>query len=504
MALLGCRNISRSFGAVKALTNVSLSIEEGEVHGLVGENGAGKSTLIKIMSGTLLPTHGQLVWKDQDVILRSAAKAQQLGVETVFQELTLIPDWTVADNLVIARGIPAHGRRQSFARVYDEAKALLARFQLERIDPYQRVVDLPLPDRQMLEIVKAISGKPKLVILDEATSALLEPQVEWLFGHIRALKAQGVSVLFSSHRWSEIAGISDRISILRNGEYVDTVQSDSVDEAKVTALMTGKELNLVFPTKVDPVDDVRLSVRNLRSMRLHDISLEIRRGEVLGVGGLQGQGQLELFLSLFGALPYSGQITVDGRPVHIGRPLDAINAGIGIGLIPEDRKTEGLFLSRPILENISLPKLRRFSKDGFLQLRKERAEVQKAADLLAVKAPSVDVEVGHLSGGNQQKVMLSRWVLAGADLLLLYDVTRGVDVGTKQEIYQLIAKRAQAGAAILFYSSDTSEVVNMAHRVAVMFDYRIRSIVEGDAITMENIVGLSIGSQAEVRYETSG
>jgi len=489
--------ISKHFGPVQALNRVSFRAAVGEVHGLVGENGAGKSTLIKILSGTVVPDSGHIELFGKPVSLRSPLDAQALGVQTVFQELTLIPDLTVADNLLNLREGGRLYARTSARSLVAQAAEILAELGVEGIDPAAYVRDLALPQRQMVEIVKAVARRPRILVLDEATSALLAPQVEWLFGLVQRLASQGTTVLFTSHRWDVVKRLTASLTVFRNGEYVGTYPTAELDEDQATTLMTGRRIAALYPPKPVPRADVRLAVRHLRSDVLRDISFDLHAGEILGIGGLQGQGQLELFLALFGAVPVQGTFAVDGRPVRIASPADAIRQGIGIGLVPEDRKTEGLFLSLSILENVSLPTLSRMSRFGFVRRAQQRALFETATRRLGIKLADINQSVGELSGGNQQKVVLAKWLAADARILLLYDVTRGVDVGTKHDIYELMAELAATGMAILFYSSETTEVVHMAHRVLVLYEGGVRDELTGDALTLERVVGTFLRGTSE-------
>ncbi len=494
------QGIYKNFGPVQALINVEFHAKKGEVHGLVGENGAGKSTLIKVLSGTILPTKGQCEVYGQPAVLRSPLQAQSFGIQTVFQELTLVPDLTVADNVLNLReGHHLLGRTSSRALTVQVEK-LLSELGVDDINPAAFVRDLTLPHRQMIEIVKAIYRKPKILILDEATSALLTPQVEWLFATVRRLTKEGSTVLFTSHRWEEVKTLTENMTIFRNGEYVGTYGTDSISEDDVTTLMTGRHIGNLYPARVAARSDVRLVVRELHSDVLQNVNLTLHSGEILGIGGLQGQGQRELFLSLFGAAPARGAFEISGRAVTIHSPTDAIRQGMGIGLVPEDRKTEGLFLNLGVLDNVTVPTLSRISRWGFIQSKQQRQFFSTATRSLQIKLANVQQPVSELSGGNQQKVVLAKWLAAKSQILLLYDVTRGVDVGTKHDIYALMVDLAAQGVAILFYSSETAEVVHLAHRVLVMYEGAICEEIDANDLTVSRVVGASFRSSPEVLH----
>lgn len=495
-AFLLARNVSKTYGGVHALSRTHLELQRGEVHALVGENGAGKSTFIKILSGAVRPDEGEIYLEGRPVRIDSPAHALHLGIRTVFQELTLIPDLSVAENLLLGRE-PGNRvlvyRRQALAR----AGEMLAEYGLD-VDPREPVRRLPLSLRQQLEIVRALSFAPRLLILDEATSALAAHQVAWLFDLVRKAKDAGTAVLFTSHRWNEVKNISDRITVLRNGEHVATRNASELEEDEAVYLMTGRRLSVLFPERVASVrPEVALQAQDLWAGQLRGVSLELHRGEILGIGGLQGQGQLDLFFALFGVLPLSrGTVRVAGHPVRLRGPKDAIRAGMGIALVPEDRKTQGLLLPMSVQHNLTLGVLPSLSRFGVISARQEREWTSRMIHRLDIKAPSPGHPVAELSGGNQQKVVIGKWLLARSHILLLYDVTRGVDVATKHEIYELLMELASAGMAILFYSSDTEETAHLTHRALVLFEGAVVRELTGNALTTENLVRVSLQGEA--------
>ncbi|HVC80391.1 MAG TPA: sugar ABC transporter ATP-binding protein [Chloroflexota bacterium] len=484
-------SISKSFGGVRALREASFSAEQGEVHALVGENGAGKSTMIKILSGLYPPDSGQIRVHNQPVSLGSPQAALQLGMATIFQELTLLPYMTVAENLLLDRE-PRFGGLIRRGAMPDAAQTLLDQYAVQGLNPLELVANLTLGRRQVVEIVKTVSRQPRILFLDEPTSALAEEEVKWLFGLIADLRRRGVCMVFTSHRWNEIKGLADRITVFRNGASVGVFAGIDLSEEGAVELMTGRKLDMQYPeppplAKRTPV----FAAHDLAGRGLRGATFTSYEGEILGVGGLAGQGQRDLFLALFGAGRFkSGFIDVRGARVRLRSPRAAIRAGIA--LVPEDRKTEGLLLPLSIRANLSLPILGRLSRAGIIHRRAEEILNRSIIEQLAVRTPSQEQPVGMLSGGNQQKVLLGRWLLSGARILLLYDITRGVDVATKHDIYELILRLAAEGHTLLFYSTDTEELAHICHRVIIMREGRFVAELEGQAITPEAIVAAAI------------
>jgi ribose transport system ATP-binding protein len=488
--------LSRSYGGVKALDDASFEAHAGEVHALVGENGAGKSTLIRILGGRTRPDTGVVRINGEAVSLSGPDHAHRLGVWTVFQELTLLPSLSVAENLLLSRQ-PRSRRtglidRRAMERQADE---ILSSMGIHHIDPLAAVEDIPLSERQLVEIVRAIDNRPSILFLDEPTSSLVEREVVWLFDQVKRLRGEGACVVFTSHRWNEITSIADRITVCRNGRQVGTFPATTLDEDQAVTLMTGRRVETLYPPVPPlPADAPNaLTVAHLAAPRIHDVSLALHAGEILGIGGLAGHGHRELFFTLFGARPStSGSIDVAGRRVTLKRPRDAIRHRIA--LVPEDRKTEGLLLEMSVRDNATLAILGRLSRLGLLRRGRERRLSDGVVTSLKVKTAGPHAPVGSLSGGNQQKVLLGRWLLAEPRVLLLYDVTRGVDVATKAEIYALIFRLAAEGRAILLYSSDAEELAHLTHRVLVMREGRIAA--ELASPTAEDIVSASVRDAA--------
>jgi ribose transport system ATP-binding protein len=486
--------LEKSFGGVQALRGASLTCFGGETHALIGENGAGKSTLVKVLSGSVRPDHGEIVLNGQSLQASSPLEAREAGIATAFQELSVIPDLSVASNLFYGIEPKVRAGRIDRRTLRREAGRVLASLDVEGIDAGSNVRELSLAQRQILEISKALIRKPSVLILDEPTSALLPDQVQWLFAKVREFARGGGVALFISHRLDEIESLSDRVTVLRAGTDVGTGPIGEMSEARLVEMMLGRPVDRVFPEQVEQPteEEVVCEITELTaSPRLRGVSMSIRRGEIVGVGGLQGQGQLALFMALFGAIRSSGKVTIKGKNVRLRHPRAALDAGIA--LIPEDRSTDGLCMTLSVRDNISVGSLPQISDLGFVNRAKERNVLTAAVAQLNVKMRNLRQEVAALSGGNQQKVILARVLAQRPALLLMYDATRGVDVGTKAEIYRLMREQCESGTSILFYSTDVVELVNMADRVVVLHDGQIRADLQGAEITESRIVAESVG-----------
>jgi ribose transport system ATP-binding protein len=480
--------LHKSYGGVLALEDATFRAAPGEIHALVGENGAGKSTMIKVLAGVIRPDEGKVLIGGEEVRLRSPEDALRRGVATVFQELTLLPRMTVAENLLMGR--EPRGRLGLIRRrdLPNAAVALLSDYEVDSVDPGELIENLPLAQQQLVEIVRAVMRQPQVLILDEPTSALSKREVEWLFGLVRRLREEGACVVFTSHRWSEVTDLADRITVFRNGTDVGT--QDTLSEEEAVKLMTGREVSTAYvEPDAQPDKEVLLEAEDLSAPGLDGVSLTLHAGEILGIGGLEGQGQRELFHALFGLAPAGGELKLRGERVRFHSPRDAIKAGVAY--IPQDRKAEGLLLPMTVRENLTLSILKRIGTAGLLKPAGERKTAEKMIKRLDIDARRPGQPVGTLSGGNQQKVLLGRWLLADSHVLLLYDVTRGVDVATKQDIYELISKLAADGRAILFYSSDTEEIAHLCHRVLVLREGAVAQELDGSDISPEDIIGAS-------------
>jgi ribose transport system ATP-binding protein len=495
-SLFRMEGISKRYGGVRALEKADLEVKAGRVHAILGENGAGKSTLIKIMSGVVLPDEGRMRLDGHEVSFPNPAAANAAGIVCIFQELSLIPDLSVADNIVVSNPPGRFGLidRKAQRRI---AEAALARAGGEDIHPMALVRDLPLSRRQIIEIARALSRSPRVLILDEATSALAAADVKRVFDVLKRLKAEGIALLYISHRMHEIAELADDCSVFRNGRRIATYEAGTKSDNEVVEMMIGREYSHVFPPKPDaPVAAATplLEARNLSwAPRLNDISFSVRAGEVVGLGGLDGQGQRELLLALFGVLRgIGGQVLIDGKAVNITSPRAAKAAGIAMALIPEDRKTEGLMLQMSVRDNLSFAALSELAHGGIIDRNAEQDAVDAMIRLLAIRTDGVSVPAGALSGGNQQKLVIAKWLMRKPRIILLNDPTRGIDVGTKQEIYQLLRKLADAGAAIVLYSTDYDELIGCCDRVLVLYDGAVKRTLTGAEITERALISLAL------------
>ena len=488
--------VSKRYGGVRALSEAHLEVRAGRIHAVLGENGAGKSTLIKIMAGVVAPDEGRMLLDGAPVAFASPVDAQAAGIACIFQELSLIPDLSVADNIGIADPPRRFGLidRRAQRRLAEEA---LARAGADNVHPSARVADLSLSRRQMVEIAKALARKPRILILDEATSALTAADVTKVFAVLKRLRAEGLALVYISHRMHEIAELADECTVFRNGRSVASYPAGTRSDAEIVELMIGREVSAAFPPRTPRAPEGGPPLLEARGLtwtdELRDVSFSLRAGEVVGLGGLDGQGQRELLLALFGVLRgMTGEVRVDGAPVDIRGPSDAKRKAVGMALIPEDRKSEGLMLPMSVRDNLSFAALDTLSPWGVIDRAAERDAVARIVKLLGVRCDGTDVAAGALSGGNQQKLVIGKWLLVAPRILLLNDPTRGIDVGTKQELYLLLRELAAQGAGILFYSTDVDELVGCCHRVLVMVEGAIRRELAGDAITEHALVSSAL------------
>lgn len=498
-AFFRMEGISKRYGGVRALEKADLAIRPGSIHAILGENGAGKSTLIKVMAGVVSQDEGRMIMEGREVTFASPAAATAAGIACIFQELSLIPELSVADNIAISGPPTRFGMidRRAQRRLAEEA---LSRAGAADIHPSALVRDLPLSRRQMVEIAKALARKPRILILDEATSALTAADVENVFAVLKRLRSEGLALIYISHRMNEIAELADYCTVFRNGRNVASYEAGTKTDNEVVELMIGREYTHVFPTKPARGASAAAPVLEARNLswadRLDNVSLSVHAGEVVGLGGLDGQGQRELLLAFFGVLRgLSGQVLIDGRPVSISSPSSARRDGIGMALIPEDRKTEGLMLPMTVRENLSFAALDRVSKAGVIDRVAEERLIEDMVQLLTIKTAGLDIPVGSLSGGNQQKVVIAKWLMRQPRVILLNDPTRGIDVGTKQELYQLLRKLTAAGAAILFYSTDYDELIGCCDRVLVLYEGAVRRELIGSEITEQALIASALNIQ---------
>jgi ribose transport system ATP-binding protein len=497
--LFRAEGLSKHYGGVRALEDAHLTCRRGRIHAVLGENGAGKSTLIKIMSGVVAPDSGRMLLDGRAVRFRTPAAANAAGIVSVFQELSLIPDLSVADNILLADPPCRFGLidRRAQRRRAEEA---LARAGAADIHPLAPVKDLPLSRRQMVEIAKALARDPKILILDEATSALTAADVVKVFAVLKRLRDLGLAVIYISHRMHEIAELAEDCSVYRNGRHVATFAAGTKSNAEIVEMMIGREYKNVFPPKPARLPDVppKLEVKDLAwAGRLKGVAFSVRPGEIVGLGGLDGQGQRELLLALFGTLVgVTGTIEIDGKPGFPASPRGAKTGHVGLALIPEDRKTEGLMLPMTVRENLSFAALERFSRFGVIDRGTERQAIDESVAALQIKSDGIDGPVGALSGGNQQKVVIGKWLMTKPGIILLNDPARGIDVGTKQDLYKLLRRLADEGVAILFYSTDYDELVGCCDRVLVLYDGAVVRVLEGAEITERNLIASALNLSA--------
>jgi ribose transport system ATP-binding protein len=506
------KGLSKSFGATKALDDVSFDVNAGQIRGLIGENGAGKSTLLKLVSGLVKPDRGQIAIFDAAYQPRTPLDAHAFGVQTVFQELTLIEDLSVAQNLLLPNEPRGAFGLISGRASREKAEAILARFRVSDIDPDAEIRDLSLSDRQRIEIVRAVSRDPRLLLLDEATSALTSKDVGWLYSLVTNLRSESVGIIFISHRISEIRDLCGTISILRNGRHVVTEESASLSDSDIVRLVIGRSLANAFPPKsaiegawTIVADAARerpvLSGRNLcAGALLTDASFDLFPGQILGVAALDGMGQADLFSALFGAsLIKGGAIHVDGRPVSLSSPHDAVSAGVGY--VPSDRRREGVALSLSGMMNMSMPVLDTYARFGWIDRPRLKRDIEDFLARLEIHPRALYRAAGSFSGGNQQKFVIAKWLMAKRPILLMNDPTRGVDVGTKFEIFSIMRAFASAGGAILFYSTELTELVNMCDQVLVLYRGRfVRDLQQkelSEEALMQSVLGRD-GHGAEV------
>ncbi len=501
--LLRMSGISKSFPGVRALQNVDLSVQAGECLALVGENGAGKSTLMKILSGVYAPDEGTIEIDGRTVVPSNPHHAQQLGVSIIYQEFNLFPNMSIEENIFIGRE-PNRSGIVDRSQMRKSALGYLRQVGVD-LDPRSMVRDLSVAQQQMVEIAKALSYNARIVIMDEPTSALTDTEVRALFEIIRGLKARGLGIVFVSHRLEEIFEICDRITVLRDGRNVGELSTATATPDQVVRMMVGREMTDLFQKENSSTSDqVVLEVRGLSrrgtqrddsKVVLDGVDLQVRSGEIVGLAGLVGSGRTEVARAIFGADPFdSGEIYLEGQRVHVKSPAEAI--GKGIALAPEDRKLQALVLALAIRENIALPNLGRLSRFGFVRRREERALADRYIQALSVRTPSMEQKVINLSGGNQQKVVLAKWLALNPKVLIVDEPTRGIDIGAKAEVHSLLSQLAAQGVAILMISSELPEILGMSDRIYVMREGKITGVLDRSEATEERVMELATGVAA--------
>ncbi len=491
--VLEMQSITKTYPGVVALSNVTFKVRRGEVHGLLGENGAGKSTLIKVLSGAIQPDSGRILFEGHPHACLDPRQALDLGIGVIYQELNLIPYLTVAENIFLGNEY-RQGVFIDDKRMLKKTKDLLALLGID-IDPTTRVRDLSVAYQQMVEITKAVSRRVKIIIMDEPTAPLSKNEVDHLFQLIATLKAQQISIIYISHRLQEIFEVADNVTVLRDGHYIDTLEVRNTTRRHLISLMVGRDLGETFPEGGYAKDTCVLRVADLCGERFRNISFELRKGEILGIAGLVGAGRSEVGRAIFGADPISsGEIFIAGKKVHLGSPKEAIRHGIG--LIPEDRKQQGLLLKLSVLHNVSLSSLKVVKKRGLLSTREERSMVGRFVKELGVRTPHLDQLVNYLSGGNQQKTVLAKWLATRSQILIFDEPTRGIDVGAKQEIYQLMRQLTRDGISIITISSEMPELIGISDRILVMCKGEIRGELSKENFTQDKILELAAGFTA--------
>lgn len=494
---LSARNIVKRYGGVVALSDGNLDVHAREVVALIGANGSGKSTMSKVINGVVVLDGGQLLLDGNPIHFSSPQAAKNAGIATVFQELSLIPQMTVAENIWLTREpLNAFGQvdRKTVKARTEELLALFEGTFKTDLHPDSPVASLPPDEKQIIEILKAISFDPWLVILDEATASLDSRQVERLFELVKTWKEQGKAIIFVSHRMEEIFRVADKYSVLRNGRTVGAGNIKDINEKQLIKLMIEKESVLGFLRGEAKSDkrvekETSLEVENLTADYVRGVSFKVRKGELLGISGLRGQGQRHLLHSLFGDIPYTGTIKLFNKEIHFKHPRNAMKKGFA--LVPGDRAKEGLLYIRSILDNLLLPSWRRFGLP--LKVGNAKKEAAWVGSSLNLKMAGLEEPVSSLSGGNAQKVVIGKWLMRDPQVLLLDDPTKGVDVGTKAEFYALLTRLSNDGKTILFYSSDDEELIGLCDRVLVMYDGKIRSELAGETLTKENLIAASLG-----------
>lgn len=488
--LLKMKNIHKTFPGVHALKGVDFELLAGEVHAILGENGAGKSTLIKVLGGIYTADSGEIYIEGKKVEIRNVRDAQENGISIIHQELVLVPYMTVAENIFLGREFVKR-RFVDFGQMYEEAQKLIDSYHLD-IDAKTPVKDLTIAQQQMVEIIKAISYNSKILVMDEPTSSLSEREVEILFDTMRALTKKGVGIIYISHRMSELFQICDRVTVMRDGNYIGTRSVKETTNDELISMMVGRELKNYYIREYQNSENVVLKCEDITDhKKVKNVSFEVKEGEIVGFAGLVGAGRSELMKCIFGLTKgYSGKIYVNGKLVKITSPTDAMKNGIA--LVPEDRKLEGLYHVQSVRFNMTIEVLNKFIKGIFVNKDKEEEITNKYIELMSIKTPSIEQRVGKLSGGNQQKVLIARWLAIAPKILIMDEPTRGVDVNAKSEIYAIMNSLVKEGMSIIMISSELPELINMCDRIYVMCDGRITGCLDRHEVTQEKIMKLAV------------
>lgn len=483
--ILEIKNVTKCYPGVVALNNVCFAIEEGTVHALVGENGAGKSTLIKVITGAITPDEGEIIYKGNHYKALNPMLSSEIGIEAIYQEFNLAPELSVEENIYMGAKVNSGvfiNRKKMTANATDILKSLEA-----NINPATKIKDLTVAYMQLVEISKALARDVKILIMDEPTAPLTDNEVETLFQLVRNLKKKGVTIIYISHRMDEIFELSDRVTVMRDGHVVKTVETDNITKNQLIFDMVGRELTETYPARDLKYGEKILEVKNLSGPVNAATTFSLRAGEIVGLAGLVGAGRTEIARLIIGAdRKFSGEIYVNGKKAEINSPKDAIENGIAY--VSEDRKNQGVLLKMPIKWNITLPILKKLSRGLFIDRRKENDCVNKYKDALSIKTPSINQLVGNLSGGNQQKVAVAKWLASESRVLILDEPTRGIDVGAKQEIYELINSLTKEGIGILMISSEMEEIMGMSDRMLVMAEGKIVGELQKEEFSQDRIL----------------
>lgn len=488
--LLEMKDIHKQFPGVYALKSVSLQLRAGEVHALLGENGAGKSTLIKVLGGIYSKDQGEILIEGKKTEINTVEQARQAGVSIIHQELVLVPYLSIAENIFLGREIPKANRLIDKDAMIAATQKALDDFGLD-LNPASMVADLNIAQQQMVEIVKAVSFNAKIIVMDEPTSSLSDKEVDALFLNIRKLTAKGIGIIYISHRMSELPQIADRVTVMRDGEYIATKEVATTTNDELVALMVGRTLDNYYTRTFNECKDIVLEVSNMNSNRVHDINFQLKKGEILGFAGLVGAGRSETMQAIFGLDKITGgSVKLNGTELAGKHPDEILE--LGISLVPEDRKNEGIFPGMSIAFNMTLKVLKDFIKGIRVNGSKEAEIVDKYFKALSVKAPNTQTLIASLSGGNQQKVIIGSWLASNPKVLILDEPTRGIDVGSKSEIYTIMNDLAKQGVSIIMVSSELPEILNMSDRVVVMCDGTIKGILDKDEATQEKIMQYAV------------
>lgn len=489
---LSVREIVKEYPGVRALDHVSMDFQKGEVHAIMGENGAGKSTLIKTIAGAIQPDSGEIYVDGKKIEHMTTKLSKSLGIAVIYQELMMVPALTAAENVFLGTSVKKNGL-VSHREMQKKAAEIFKQLGVN-IDPQSRVDQLSVAYMQMIEIARALVKDVKVLIMDEPSAMLTEEEVQTMFRIIRKLKEQGVTIIYISHRLEEVFEITDSISIMRDGQYITTVATKDTNKQQLIHYMVGRELKDTFPPRTYTPGEIGMEIKHFTGNGVEDISFAVRHSEILGLGGLVGAGRTELAQLIFGLKrPESGDLYIEGKKVEIHHPKDAV--ALKIGLIPEDRKGQGLLLDYSLTENISLPSLKKISKLSFIDFKTEQNMVEEERKALRIKTPSMEQKAKNLSGGNQQKVVLAKWLAAQCDYLIFDEPTRGIDVGAKQEIYKLIRSLAEQGKCIIMISSEMEELMGVSDRILILCEGKQSGELAKEEFSQDRILAMASGDK---------